>query len=126
VNSGTLWADLVARVRKERPLIASWVGSAVLIGLDGNTAIVGFPPEQWLAMESCEKPNNRKFLEALASELSGRPVALKLVKREGLVIPAARGVEAQPSTPVDPQAAFKDDPLIQRALEEFKAQFIPA
>ncbi len=122
-----LWPALIARVRKERPLISMWVEAGVLLEIQNGTAVIGFPPDQNLAMEYCEKANNRKLLEQIASELAGNPLTLKCVSRAGLVVPAPPPLaEQKPEPPADPMLAFKNDPLIQKALADFKAEFLPA
>jgi hypothetical protein len=60
--------------------------------------------------------SNRKQLETLLREMSGRDWALKLEAREGL--PARK--TAQPGT--GRAQEYKDDPLIQEALEMFKGE----
>ncbi len=121
-----LWPQLVARVRKERPLVLTWLQSGTLLGIEGGAALLGFPPEADLAREACDAPKQRGFLEEILSQLAGRRLAIKCVKREGLVVtPVALPEEPKPE-PGDPMAEFKNDRLIQRALEEFKAEIAPA
>ncbi len=101
-----------------------WVESGLLLGIEGNTAIVGFPPDQKLAMESCQMKNNRDFIESLLAEVAGRPLEMKCQIREGLVVTPPPPPE--PEKPKDPMEEFKNDPLIKKALELFKAEIQPA
>jgi hypothetical protein len=127
VSVEELWPAIIARVRKDRPLISGWVESGILLEIQNGTAVVGFPPDQNLAMEYCEKANNRNLLEQIVSELSGRSLKVKCVARPGLVVtPPAPAPAQKPEPPADPMLAFKDDPLIQKALAEFKAEILPA
>ncbi len=126
VSAAALWPRFVARVNKERPLIKGWVDAGQLVEIVGDTAILAFPPDESLALESCERPNNRKFLEALISELAGQPLTIRCEKRAGLVPEKVIIPETKPEPPADPMAAFKDDPLIRKALDVFKAEIIPA
>ena len=126
VSAADLWPKLVARVRKERPLIQGWIEAGHLVEIAGDTAVLAFPPDASLALESCERPNNRKFLEALISEFAGQPMVIRCEKRAGLVSEKIPVPETKPEVPLDPMAAFKDDPLIKKALAEFKAEIIPA
>jgi DNA polymerase-3 subunit gamma/tau len=127
ISVDELWPAIVARVRKDRPLISGWVEAGLLLEIKDGAAVVGFAPDQNLAMEYCEKANNRKLLEQIATELAGRPLALKCVARPGLVVTPAAPMPAQkPEPPADPMLAFKNDPLIQKALAEFKAEILPA
>jgi DNA polymerase-3 subunit gamma/tau len=118
-----LWHAVTARIRKERPLLTSSVEAATLLEMAGGTAVIAFPPENGLALDLLESPNNRKFTEALLGELAGRAVTIKCVKREGLVVrPAPREPEPRPVAPSDSVDEFKNDPLIRRALELFRAE----
>jgi len=121
-----LWPQLVARVRKDRPLISDWVESGLLTEIGNGVAMLSFPPSADLARETCERPNNRSFIEKLLTELTDAAVALKTEKREGLVVEKLAREEAKPEPKVDPMEAFKNDPLIQKALAEFKAEILPA
>jgi DNA polymerase-3 subunit gamma/tau len=123
-----LWPQLVARIRKDRPLISNWVESGQLVDISKGVATLAFPrsAEADLARETCERPNNRTFLEKLIAELTGAPVSLKTEMREGLVVQKIAREEAKPEVKVDPMEEFKNDPLIRKALAEFKAEIIPA
>jgi DNA polymerase-3 subunit gamma/tau len=121
-----LWPQLVARIRKERPLISAWVEAGQLMENDNGTAVLAFPPDADLARESCVRANNRSFLESLLSELAGQPLTLKFERREGLIIKKLPPSATKPEAPADPMEAFKNDPLIRKALADFKAEIIPA
>jgi DNA polymerase III subunit gamma/tau len=120
-----LWTELMARVRDGRPLIRGLLEAGMLLEIEGGKAVVGFPPDQWIAMETCDKANHRKFLEDILSELVGRPLTIQFQKREGLVVappPSASGQAG--AAEADPMQAFKDDPLIKKALEAFRAEIV--
>ncbi|MHA3774200.1 DNA polymerase III subunit gamma/tau [Verrucomicrobiota bacterium sgz303538] len=123
-SSDDLWPRLLAEIRRKRPLIGMWVEAGALLGIENNTVLVGFPPDQKLAAESCQMKNNREFIEGLLSELAGRPLELKTQIREGLVV--APPPTPEPEKPRDPMEEFKNDPLIKKALELFKAEIQPA
>ena len=122
-DSIALWHAIIARIRKERPLLTSSVEAAMLLEITGDSAIIAFPPENALAIELLESPNNRKFTEALLAELTGRPLGIKCVKRAGLKITEVpREPEPLPAPAEDPAGDFKNDPLIRRALDLFRAE----
>lgn len=117
------WTRLLTEVRKRRPLIAMWVESGVLLGIEGTAAIIGFPPEQTLAADYCQQASNRKFLEELLHEITGQDLMLRCQMREGLVVTPPPAPEPEPV--LDPLEQFKNDPLIRRALEIFRAEIQP-
>ena len=67
------------------------------LGIEGRFFVLGFPPEQKMAMESLANPRTRDFLEALLREISGQDLKIKSVLKEGLPVttlaepPAAAG-----------------------------------
>ncbi|MGB8166212.1 MAG: DNA polymerase III subunit gamma/tau [Chthoniobacteraceae bacterium] len=126
ISVAELWPLLVARVHKERPLIRGWLEAGQLVEVAGDTAVLAFPADASLALESCERATNRKFLETLISELAGQPLSIRCEKRAGLVPEKVVLPQTKVEPPPDPMEAFKDDPLIKKALAEFKAEIIPA
>ena len=101
-------------------MIQEFFAAAVPIDLSkSNELLLGFAPEQTIAMETLLRPNNRKFIEQLLSERLDAPITVSSVIREGLtpvVLPAK--TEHQTNAEDD----FKNDPLIQKALEIFQAE----
>ena len=121
-----IWKQCLARIAKERRLVLAWIEQGTLLEIEGGTALLGFPPGADSARDACDRPNNRDFLEEIVSQIAGRRIAIKCVKREGLVVqPVALPPDAK-ADPKDPMAEFKNDPVIRRALDVFKAEIAPA
>ena len=102
-----------------------WVETGALTAIDGDTARVTFPEEQALAVQHCEEKENRAYLEGLLSTLAGRTLKLKCDLRSDFTVtpvPAARAAETKTEAARDPMEEFKNDPLIVKALEIFKAE----
>ena len=118
------WPEVLAEIRRVRPLIMLWVEAGTLLGVEEGVARLGFPPEQSLAAESCQQANNRTLLEEIISRIGGEPLTLKAFVQQGLAV--KEPVRREPEKPPDPMAEFKNDPLIRRALEIFRAQIQPA
>ena len=119
----TLWPILVERVRKERSFISMWVESGVLDEIREGVAVFVFAEEQSLAADYISKDGHREFLEEILLELTGAPLKVRTELRESV----QRRPVAQPPPPVkaaakDPMEEFKNDPLIRKALEIFKAR----
>ncbi|HEV3210664.1 MAG TPA: DNA polymerase III subunit gamma/tau [Chthoniobacterales bacterium] len=113
------WARLLQVVATRRPLILSWIELGSPIQLDNGTFQLGFPKDQELAVESLSRPNNRKLLEDVLSEILGGRWKIVFEMREDLSLPTATTTAEEP---VDPLQSFKNDPMIQKALEIFKAE----
>jgi DNA polymerase-3 subunit gamma/tau len=139
-----IWRALIEEIRTQRPLITTWVQSGHLLSAQAGTLRVGFPASQKMVVESLGKPNNRKLLETLLTKLAGTPVTLQLELQDReddppppsdaggaptVSGPAGRtpngsgpATEARNGPVGDPADAFKNDPLIQRALKIFEGE----
>ena len=127
IDLPTLWTDTLLAVRRDRPLITTWLEAGMLLDATGSVILLGFPPAQKMAMESLLRPNNRGFLEKLFTQLTGRPHTVECELRDGLVIQPAHLPSPPPEpVPADPMEEFKNDPLIRKALEIFQAEIQPA
>ncbi len=127
IDISVLWTDALISVRRDRPLISTWLEAGQLIEVDAKTVRLAFPPAQRMAIDSLLRPTNRNFLEQLFSQLTGQPREIICEAREGLVVePANLPAPPPPPTPADPMEAFKNDPLIRKALEIFQAEIQPA
>ncbi|MGA3172420.1 MAG: hypothetical protein ABSE62_15570, partial [Chthoniobacteraceae bacterium] len=125
VDTQSLWIDALTAVRRDRPLISTWLEAGALLEITGNKVRIGFPPDQTMAMESLLRANNRTFLEDLFTRLAGDRREVECLIREGLVVEHVNLPSTEP-VQVDPMEDFKNDPLIRKALELFQAEIQPA
>ena len=90
-----LWHAVIGRIRTERPLLTSSVEAAKLWKLPGLERSLHFRGER----PGDRSPRIRKQPKVygnIASELTGQPLTIKCVKREGLtVVPPPREPEAR-------------------------------
>ncbi|MEO6971366.1 MAG: DNA polymerase III subunit gamma/tau [Chthoniobacterales bacterium] len=126
-DMAAIWQKVVALSHARRPLIKSWIDAAHYLGSEGRNLLLGFAPEEKTIMEGLLRPNNRSFLEVLLKELTGTDWTLKLSLVEELSPnppPAETPSEARAtkSAPNEESDSFKNDPLIQEALEIFKGE----
>jgi hypothetical protein len=87
--------------------------------MEGRNFLLGHPPAEKSAIEAIASPNNRRQLEGLLKEASGRDWSVKFVPKDGI-----KARDTSDSKPRNRAAdeTFKDDPLIQDALEMFKGE----
>lgn len=104
-----IWEQVCAKV-PARGFLRTLIGSLTVVGPEGRNFVVGYPPEEKSAIETVATTSNRKQLETLLKEISGRDWTLKLVAKEGLPSKQATAKET------------KEDPLIREALEMFKGE----
>jgi DNA polymerase-3 subunit gamma/tau len=113
------WPQILQTIRARRPLIVSWLERATPLFPEPGTLKLAFPTEQSIAVESLSRPNNRKILEEIASEILGGPCKLEFELRDDLSVGREK---FETAAPADPMELFKNDPKIQKALELFKAE----
>lgn len=113
VDPMKIWDQLLTKI-PARSFLRTLSESVAPIGIEGRNFQLGYPPSQKAAIETLTSTSNRKQLEMLLHEASGRDWTVKFIAREGIQLPKAKKPK---STEV-----FKDDPLIQEALEMFKGK----
>jgi DNA polymerase III subunit gamma/tau len=85
------------------------------IGIDGRNFLLGHAPDDKSKIEALASANNRRQLEILLKEATERDWSVRFVAKEG--IPPSSAVNT-----AKPTESFKDDPLIQEAIEMFNAE----
>jgi DNA polymerase-3 subunit gamma/tau len=113
VNAAEVWTAVCAKV-PPRGFLRTLVNSLGVVGVDGRSFVLGYPPDQKSSIETLATTSNRKQLESLLQQNTGQEWTLKLEPKEGL--------ETKKETNPSPNDQYKDDPLIQQALEMFKGQ----
>jgi DNA polymerase-3 subunit gamma/tau len=117
IDANELWQKITQKV-PQKGFLRTLIESVTVLGAEGRSFTLGYPPDQKSAIETLASAANKKQLESLLRESSGRDWTVKFVGKEGLVVKtpaAASEVESG-------AASFKDDPLIREALEIFKGQ----
>lgn len=107
-----IWDEVCAKI-PDKGFLRTLVDQLTAIGPDGRHFVVAYPAEEKSGIETLITANNRRQLEELLEQASGRDWSLKFTAREGLPRKKAAAVAA---------GDYKSDPLIQEALEMFKGQ----
>jgi DNA polymerase-3 subunit gamma/tau len=111
-----LWQKILAKI-PGKGFLRTLSESIRPIGIDGRNFLLGHSPDDQSKIEALASANNRRQLETLLRETSGRDWSVRFVAKEGIILSDAAASEAGTSV-----ESFKDDPLIQEALEMFNAQ----
>ena len=120
VDPAQVWEELGAKIPPQKGFLRNSVGAAHVIGIEGRNFLLGFSPHEKSMMEIMGTQANRKFLETLLHEITGKDLSVKLSVQEDL---AARNPRPQANeSGKAPTKDFKDDPLIKEALEMFKGE----
>jgi DNA polymerase-3 subunit gamma/tau len=115
VDPEKIWQALVAKIPAQKAFVRNSVSAAHVLGVDGRNFKLGFPVGDKAMMDILGTPANRKLIETLLHEITGNDWTLKLTANEELVSKSAVAAE-------DPPNDFKDEPLIQEAIELFNAR----
>ena len=120
VDPAQVWEELSGKIPPQKGFLRNSAGAAHVLGIQGRNFLLGFSPHEKSMMEIMGTQANRKFLETLLHEITGKDLSVKLSVQEDL---AARNPRPQANeSDKAPTKDFKDDPLIKEALEMFKGE----
>jgi DNA polymerase-3 subunit gamma/tau len=147
------WTKLVEAVSRVSPFIRTYLLEAGPVSFEKGVLVIGFDPEFADHLALIDNPRNHALLQTKLAEIGHPNSQIKFIKaempmerrsptrREPEVAPQRAGSEtgapiAAPISPPPVSSAkdkspvafnkndFKDDPLIQKALEIFKGQIV--
>jgi DNA polymerase III subunit gamma/tau len=138
-----LWTKLVEAVGRVSPFTRSYLVDANPVSFEKNILTIGFDPEFEDHLGLVDNARNHVLLQTKLAELGHANAQIKFVKTEASAIRAPQATpavvkraEGGASASVPPAAKgkpapvsfnkddFKNDPLIQKALEIFKGQIV--
>ena len=144
-----LWTRLVEAVGRVSPFTRSYLVDAQPVSFEKNILTIGFDPEFEDHLGLVDNARNHTLLQTKLAELGHANAQIKFVKTEAsaarapqsakVASPAlaapkeSEGGAPMPATPVAKEKPasvpfnkndFKNDPLIQKALEIFKGQIV--
>ena len=119
LDPAQVWEQLNAKIPPQKAFLRNSAAAAHVFGIEGRNLQLGFSPDQKAMMDILGTQANRKFLETLLHEITGKDLTVKLTVNDDL--PSKRAM-ASASGKGSRAEDFKDDPLIQEALEIFNAK----
>ena len=108
-----IWPAFLERIGAQKMSLAAYLAHARPVSLEGAVLTIGVLNVA-LHQEVLDLTDNRRLIERVLSELSGRPVAVQYVTVEEAAQPAA--VQADP----DPEAP----PIVQDIVNLFNATLV--
>jgi DNA polymerase III subunit gamma/tau len=128
-----LWAKLVDAVGRASPFVRSYFVEAHPVSFETNVLTIGFDPEFADHLPLVDNSKNHALVQTKLAELGHAQAQVKFIRHDAPVreTPPAPTVST-PSTPskpppqpaAPPEHDFKNDPLIQKALEVFKGRIV--
>jgi len=142
-----LWSQLVEAVGRVSPFTRSYLVDAHPVSFEKNLLVIGFDPEFEDHLGLVDNSRNHTLIQTKLAELGHHGAMIKFVKAEAPVgwerpaaastpasakvesiVPTNKPAPAAPEKKIAPvqfnKNDFKDDPLIQKALEIFKGQIV--
>ena len=142
---GELWTELIEAVGRVSPFTRSYLVDANPVSLAQGILTIGFDPEFEDHLGLVDNARNHTLLQTKLAELGHANTQIKFIKAEAPAVRAPQPARVAPSAPAAPKTGeagasasgkeksspvpfnktdFKNDPLIQKALEIFKGQII--
>jgi len=115
-DANELWQKILAEVPAQKAFVRNSASAAHVLGIDGRNFQIGFAPGDKAMMDILGTQANRKLLETLLHEVTGKDWSLRLTIKEDLATRQA------PASQHSQPEHFKEDPLIQEAIGLFNAQ----
>jgi DNA polymerase-3 subunit gamma/tau len=119
IDPAKVWQEVCAKIPAQKAFLRNSAAAAHVLGIEGRNFLLGFAPDQRPMMDILATQTNRKFLETLLHEITGKDWTVKLSVKEELPSKQSSPPQTGKSSLADD---FKDDPLIQEAIEMFKAE----
>src|SRR5216110_1487478 len=118
VEPQKVWQAVLATIPAQKGFVRNSASAAHVLGIEGRNFKLGFAAGDKAMMDILGTQTNRKFVETLLHEITGKDWTLKLSVNEEL---ASRNAVVPEHSPAHD---FKDEPLIQEAIELFNAKII--
>ena len=119
VDAEKIWQCVLAKIPAQKAFVRNSASAAHVLGIEGRNFKLGFAAGDKAMTDILGTQANRKFVETLLHEITGKDWTLKLSVNEELVS----------RNPIVPEHGiahdFKDQPLIQEAIELFNAKVRP-
>ena len=119
VDAENIWERVLPKIPAQKAFMRNSALAAHVLGIEGRNFKLGFATGDKAMMDILGTQANRKFVETLLHEITGKDWTLKLTVNEEL--PSRNAVAPEHS----PANDFKDEPLIQEAIELFNARVRP-
>jgi DNA polymerase III subunit gamma/tau len=105
-----IWQNAFARIPNTKAFVRNSATVARVLPSEGRHFVLGFSPDKKSPMDILGTATNRKLIESLLQDVSGRDWTLKLIMRDDL--PAKQNQLED----------YADNPLIREAIEIFKGE----
>ncbi len=121
------WDRLLHHIGGSHPQIGLFLGMGVPVNIEGDDVTIGYPESASMALDRMQKEETHRLVARACSELTGRPVRLRIVtlSEEDPALAPLKARAAQERA--DKQALLEGaraHPLVKQALELFGGEVI--
>jgi len=117
VDAEKIWRSVLAKI-PAKSFLRTLSELVRPIGTDGRNFLLGHSPDDKAKVDALATVNNRRQLEMILGDVSERDWSVKFLAKDG--IQSSTAAETTKSS-----ESFKDEPLIQEAIELFNARVRP-
>jgi len=117
IDAEKIWRSVVAKI-PAKSFLRTLSELIRPIGTDGRNFLVGHSPDDKAKVDALATVNNRRQLETILGDVSGRDWSVKFLAKDGM--PPSAASESDKSA-----ESFRDDQLIHEAIELFNARVRP-
>jgi DNA polymerase-3 subunit gamma/tau len=114
-NVENIWQRAFSKIPSQKAFVRNSAAVAHVLPSEGRHFVLGFSSHQKSPMDILGTATNRKLIETLLREVSGKDWTLKLTVRENLPSKTQSSGESSSEN-------YAEDPLIRDALEIFKGE----
>ncbi len=105
-----IWEGVYAKIPNTKAFVRNSAAAAHVLPTEGRHFVLGFSPDQKSPMDILGTATNRKLIESLLHEVSGKDWTLKLTVKDDLPSKERQSED------------YADSPLVREALEMFKGE----
>ncbi len=114
IDPAEVWKQISAKIPTQKGFLRNAAAAAHVMGIEGRNFLLGFTSSDKSLLEILGTQANRKFLETTLREVTGKDLTVKMSIDDSL--------PSKPGSPIPATSEFKEDPLIQEAIEMFKGE----
>src|SRR6266446_5799034 len=84
IDPARIWREVSAKIPPQKGFLRNSASAAHVLGIEGRSFLLGFSPHEESMMEIMGTQANRKFLETLLHEITGKDLTVKLSVKEDM------------------------------------------
>jgi len=117
------WEKFLSKIREAKLTLGIWLMSAKVVGVEQDSLILGFAPQNRFAREMVFEEKNKRYIENHLEKFFGRRLVLRASDSQDAV---AAGIDEKKkkTAKIDKElnGVLKNEPVIKRVIQEFDGE----